>query len=79
MMDKRKAWRGEEQRVVERWNAATAHYREVHAEFLRRTAEGTDAGSEELGLRVERARAELETVRRQVARLKVAFTSGKRY
>ena len=64
-MDKRKAWREQEQRLVERWNAATERYRIAHAENLLPEAQA--------------ARAELEALRRQVARLKVEFTSGKRY
>ena len=76
-MDKRKLWRDQEQQVVERWNAAEARYREVHAELARESAAG--AASAELQQKVERARADIEAVRRQVARLKVEFTSGKRY
>jgi hypothetical protein len=76
-MDKRKLWREQEQRVVERWNAAEARYRELHA-ALRRQA-GGGAETDALMQEVERARADIEAVRRQVARLKVEFTSGKRY
>ena len=79
MTNKRLAWREQEQALVERWNAAAAHYRDVYAESQSGAAAGGAAASKELGLRVERARAELETVRREVARLKVAFSSGKRY
>ena len=78
-MDKRKQWREQEQLVVERWNAAEARYLEVHAEFQRQAAAGAQAESEALKLEIERARADIEAVRRQVARLKVEFTSGKRY
>ncbi|MDH4175360.1 MAG: hypothetical protein OEZ09_06305 [Betaproteobacteria bacterium] len=76
-MDKRKLWREQEQRVVERWNAAEARYREVHAALQRQ--EGNGAEAEALKQEIERARADIEAVRRQVARLKVEFTSGKRY
>lgn len=76
-MDKRKTWRAQEQLVVERWNAAEARYREVHAELVRETAAG--AASAELQQKVERARADIEAVRRQVARLKVEFNAGRRY
>jgi len=76
-MDKRKLWRDQEQQVVERWNAAEARYREAHSELAREAAAG--AASEELQQRIVRARADMEAVRRQVARLKVEFTSGKRY
>jgi len=64
-MDKRKAWREQEEKLIARWNAATERYRVAHAENLMTEAEA--------------ARAELETLRRQVARLKVEFNSGKRY
>ncbi|HSG75809.1 MAG TPA: hypothetical protein VLA30_06695 [Burkholderiales bacterium] len=76
-MDKRKRWREQEQQVVERWNAAEARYREVHAALQRLAGNGAEA--EALKQEVERARADIEAVRRQVARLKVEFTSGKRY
>ena len=76
-MDKRKLWREQEQQVVERWNAAEARYREVHAPLQCQGDNG--AGTEALQREVERARADIEAVRRQVARLKVEFTSGKRY
>lgn len=76
-MDKRKQWREQEQQVVERWNAAAARYRELHAALQRQAGDGAEA--EALKQEVERARADIEAVRRQVARLKVEFTSGKRY
>ncbi|MDH3319807.1 MAG: hypothetical protein OEO84_08980 [Betaproteobacteria bacterium] len=76
-MDKRKLWREQEQQVVERWNAAEARYREVHAALQRQAGDGAEA--EALKQEIERARADIEAVRRQVARLKVEFTSGKRY
>lgn len=76
-MDKRKQWREQEQQVVERWNAAAARYRELHIALQRQAGNGAEA--EALKREVERARADIEAVRRQVARLKVEFTSGKRY
>jgi hypothetical protein len=79
-MDKRKTWREQEQRVVESWNTAIARYRDVQAEVEReRGAPGGSGASEELRLKEEAARAEVEAVRKQVARLKVEFSSGKRY
>jgi hypothetical protein len=74
-MDKRKAWREQEQRLIERWNAAAERYRVVQAELSSAGAQQ----SEELKLKAETARAEIEAVRRAVARLKVEFNSGKRY
>jgi len=50
---------------VQRWNAANERFRAAHAGNL---------ASE-----VDAARAELETLRRQVARLKSEFSTGKRY
>ncbi|HTP62747.1 MAG TPA: hypothetical protein VMJ14_11755 [Burkholderiales bacterium] len=64
-MDKRATWREQEQQLIARWNAANERYRAAHTG--NQTAEA------------EAARAELEVLRRQVARLKVEFTSGKRY
>jgi len=64
-MDKRLNWREQEQQLVARWNAANERYRAAHA--------GNQA------VEADAARAELELLRRQVARLKVEFTSGKRY
>jgi hypothetical protein len=75
-MDKRKAWREQEQLLVARWNAAASRYQEVQAEI---TLAGGESTSEELVTKANSARAEMEAVRRQVARLKVEFTSGKRY
>lgn len=79
-MDKRKVWREQEQQLVERWNAATARHRDAHAEIARLQPSPDSSGpSKELLLKAEAARAELEVLRRQVARLKVEFNSGKRY
>ncbi len=64
-MDKRTTWREQEQQLITRWNAASERYRVAHAE---NQAAEADA-----------ARAELEILRRQVARLKVEFSTGKRY
>lgn len=73
-MDKRKRWREEEERLVARWNAAALRYREVQAEI---SSQGTE--TEALKLKAQTAREEIDAVRREVARLKVEFNSGKRY
>lgn len=73
-MDKRKRWREQEQKLIERWNAAAVRYREVQDELSRQPGP-----SEELRLKEQTAREEIEAVRREVARLKVEFNSGKRY
>ena len=70
--DKRKAWREQEQLLVERWNAATERYRSAHAKL-------TLEPSDELKQEAAAARSEIDALRRQVARLKVEFVSGKRY
>ena len=64
-MDNRKTWRDQEENLVQRWNAANEPSRVAHAGNL--------------ATEVEAARAELETLRRQVARLKSEFSTGKRY
>lgn len=75
-MDKRRAWRAQEQELVARWNSAVARHKDVLAEIAQAGGEST---SEALVLKADRVRAEMEAVRRQVARLKVEFNSGKRY
>ena len=76
MDDKRKTWREQEEKLVARWNAAAAHYQAVQAEIAEA---GGEATSEALVHKATRARAEMDAVRRAVARLKVEFNMGKRY
>jgi hypothetical protein len=64
-MDLKKRWRDQEQALMERWNAANERFRLAHAGKV--VAE------------VQAAQAELELLRRQVARLKSEFSTGKRY
>ena len=64
-MDRRKTWRDQEQQLVARWNAANERFRAAHA--------GNQATE------VAAASAELETLRRQIARFKSEFNTGKRY
>ena len=73
-MDKRRHWREQEQRLVQRWNAAAARYQEVQAQIS-----ASPAATEELKVLEQSARAEVDAVRREVAKLKVEFNSGKRY
>jgi hypothetical protein len=61
---------------VARWNSAVARHKDVLAEMAQA---GGDSTSEALVLKADAARAEMDAVRRQVARLKVEFNSGKRY
>jgi hypothetical protein len=79
-MDKRRTWREQEQLLVERWNAATERWREAEAEVTRqRLPQGDGAPSEECVRSAQAARVELEAMRKQVARMKVEFSTGKRY
>jgi hypothetical protein len=75
-MDQRKRWRTQEQDLVARWNTAVARQKDVLAEIA---LAGGAAASEALLLKANSARAEIDAIRRQVARLKVEFNSGKRY
>lgn len=77
-MDRRKAWRDQEQDLVARWNAAAARQQELQGELARHTDAGT-APTAELLLAAERSRTEMEAVRREVARVKVQFYNGRRY
>ena len=79
-MDKRKAWREQEQLLVERWNAAAERFRDAQAALSSRSsADGEVAADEESVLKAKAARAELEAMRKQVARIKAEFSAGKRY
>jgi hypothetical protein len=69
-VDKRKAWREQEQQLIESWNSAARRYREIMA------LGGPDG---ELTSKAAAVRAEIETLRKKVARLKAEFNSGKRY
>jgi hypothetical protein len=75
-VDKRRTWRAQEQELVARWNSAVARHKDVLAEMAQA---GGGSTSEALVLKADAARAEMDAVRRQVARLKVEFNSGKRY
>ncbi len=62
VLDKRKVWREEEQRLVANWNSATERLRAAQDEASRVAVQ-----------------AEIDTLRKRVARIKVEFSSGKRY
>jgi hypothetical protein len=74
-VDKRKTWREQEQALVARWNDAAERRRLLHEELSRQP----DGAGDELKLKEQAVRAEIEGLRREVARLKVQFNSGKRY
>ncbi|MGB5079602.1 MAG: hypothetical protein WBO23_02535 [Burkholderiales bacterium] len=79
-MDKRRTWREQEQRLVERWNAAAVRLENAQAALSSASSEGgVAAPTEESMLEAEAARAEYEAVRKQVARMKAEFSAGKRY
>jgi polyhydroxyalkanoate synthesis regulator phasin len=79
-MQKLAVWRRQEQQLVERWNAAIERHRVVHEELsARRVAQVDGAADDELVLKVRAAQAEIEALRRQVARLKREFISGERF
>ena len=75
VVDKRKTWREQEQSLVARWNDAAERQRQLHAELSRQPGDAVD----ELKQKEQAVRAEIEGLRREVARLKVEFNSGKRY
>ncbi|MFH1602839.1 MAG: hypothetical protein ABIH03_02915 [Pseudomonadota bacterium] len=78
-MDKRRTWRQQEQQLVERWNAASERYREAQAEVMRHSPPHGVGPPEESVQAEEAARIELEAMRKQIARMKVEFSTGKRY
>ena len=79
-MDKRRAWREQEQQLVDRWKAASERYRDAEAALSSQSSANAEgAPNEESVLKVKAARAELEAMRKQVARIKVEFSAGKRY
>jgi hypothetical protein len=79
-MQKHAVWRQEEQRLLERWAAATERHRVVHEELAAsRLGQGECSPNDELALKAQAARAEIESLRREIARLKRKFLSGDRY
>jgi hypothetical protein len=77
-MDKRRAWREQEQKLIERWNTMCAREQTVQAEITRQTDAGGAADAAVLA-QATQSRSEMEAVRREVARMKVQFNTGKRY
>lgn len=75
-MAKTAAWRQQEQELVERWRAATERHRAAHVQLAARAPGAPD---DALVLEAKAAGAEIESLRRQVARLKREFLTGKRY
>ena len=80
VVDKRKAWREQEQQLVQNWNAAAQRYREIMAQIATENPLGTPEGpSADIQSKAAAVRAEIEALRKKVARLKAEFNSGKRY
>ena len=77
-MAKESTWRQQEQDLVARWQAATERHRMAHLELATATQVG-GSPDDALVAKVKAASVELEALRRQVARLKREFLSGKRY
>ena len=77
-MAKVTTWRQQEQELVARWEAATERHRLAHLE-LASAPQVDGAPDDALVAKVKAASAELEALRRQVARLKREFLTGKRY
>jgi hypothetical protein len=77
-MDKRKTWREQEEDLIARWNAAASRQQALQSQILRQRDAGTEPDAQLL-LDAERSRSEMESVRREVARMKVQFYTGKRY
>jgi hypothetical protein len=78
MNDKRRTWREQEQQLVERWRMAEERCRNAQA-GLTSTPSGGDPPSGASLREADAARAELEGMRKQIARMKVEFSAGKRY
>ena len=72
-MDKRKTWREQEDRLVARWTAANERHRNALAGL------SGPAPSVEVKSEAAAALAEVESLRREIARLKVEFNQGRRY
>ena len=79
-LDKRKAWREQEQQLVEKWNSAAQRYRDLMAQIAREDPFAPRAApSDEIMSQAAAVRAEIEALRKKVARMKAEFNSGKRY
>jgi hypothetical protein len=72
-MDKRKTWREQEERLVARWTAANERHRVALTEL------SSPAAGAEVKTEAAAALAEVESLRREIARLKVEFNQGRRY
>lgn len=79
-MDKRKTWREQEQQLIEKWNSAARRYREIMARIADEQPFAPAGGpSDEIMNQAAAVRAEIDALRKTVARMKAEFNSGKRY
>ena len=74
--DQRRAWREEEERLVERWKAASLRCSDAEGQIA---LQGGAQPSEAMLNEAAAARSELESTRKRLARIKSEFREGKRY
>jgi hypothetical protein len=80
MTQRRAAWRKQEEELVARWTDAAERHRQIHQELSARDlAQGAAPPDNDLSIRAQAVIAEIEGLRRQLARLKRQFLSGERY
>ena len=80
MTQKRAVWRKQEEELVARWSDAAERHRLIHLELSERElTQGAAPADNDLSRRAQAVIAEIEGLRRQVARLKRQFLSGERY
>jgi hypothetical protein len=79
-LDKRKTWREQEQQLVQNWNSAAQRYRDIMDRIAREKPFSAPGGpSADIMSQAAAVRAEIEALRKKVARMKAEFNSGKRY
>ena len=79
-MQKRAAWRKQEEQLVARWSDAAERQRRIHQQMsARRLMQGAADPENDLSLKAEAVIAEIEGLRREIARLKRQSLSGERY
>ena len=69
------AWRRQEEDLVARWKAAEARHRAAHTALAQPGADPDGTRASE----ASRAQGEIDALRREVARVKREFLSGKRF
>ena len=80
MTQKSAAWRKQEEQLVARWSDAAERHRRIHREMsARQLTHGAAGPDDDLSLKAQAVIAEIEGLRREIARLKRQFLSGERY